>query len=146
MDFPDAKNITNEKLLTLPVEVLVPSALEGAITIKNAGRVKASIILELANGPTTIEAGEKLYKKGCVIVPDVLANAGGVVVSYFEWVQNLRHFYWTKEKVNDRLKHQIIAAFNEVWKKTNEQNINMRTAAYMIAIEKLGKALKIRGI
>jgi glutamate dehydrogenase/leucine dehydrogenase len=146
VDFPGAENITNEKLLELPVNVLVPAALEGSITPKNVGRIKASIILELANGPTTIEAGEKLFKKGVIVVPDVLANAGGVIVSYFEWVQNIRHFYWDLEKVNNRLKTQITRAFGEVWKNTKYHNVNMRTAAYMIAIEKLGKALKIRGI
>ncbi len=146
IDFREAENITNEKLLELPVNVLTPAALENEITIRNAGRIKANIILELANGPTTIEAGEKLYKKGIIIAPDVLANAGGVIVSYFEWVQNVRHFYWDKKKVNDRLKTQIIKAFNEVWNNTNRHNVNMRTAAYMLAIEKLGKALKIRGI
>ena len=146
VDFADAKNITNEKLLELPVNVLAPAALGNEITKKNAGRVKANIILELANGPTTIEAGEKLYKKGVIVAPDVLVNAGGVIVSYFEWVQNIRHFYWDKEKVRDRLKTQITNAFNEVWKNTKHHNVNMRTAAYMIAIEKLGKALKIRGI
>jgi len=146
IDFTEAKNITNEKLLELPVNVLAPAALENEITKKNAGRIKANIILELANGPTTIEAGEKLFKKGAIVVPDVLTNAGGVIVSYFEWVQNIRHFYWDKKKVNDRLKTQITKAFDEVWNIAKRHNVNMRTAAYIIAIEKLGKALKIRGI
>ncbi len=146
VDFAEAENITNEELLELPVTVLAPAALENAITKNNAGRVKASIILELANGPTTIEAGEKLYEKGVIVAPDVLANAGGVIVSYFEWVQNVRHFYWDKKKVNDRLKTQITKAFGEVWENAKYHNVNMRTSAYMIAIEKLGKALKIRGI
>ncbi len=146
INFEGAKNITNEQLLALPINVLAPAALEGAINKKNTGRIKANIILELANGPTTIEAGEKLYKKGIIIVPDVLANAGGVIVSYFEWVQNIRHFYWDKKKVNDRLKTQITNAFNKVWENTKHHNVNMRTAAYMLAIEKLGRALKIRGI
>lgn len=146
MDFAGAKNITNEKLLELPVSVLVPAALEGSITMENAGRIKAKIIVELANGPVTIEAGEKLNKKNCLIIPDVLANSGGVIVSYFEWVQNIRHFYWDAAKVNDRLKQQITNAFNAVWTNVGKYNVNMRTAAYMIAIEKLAKALNIRGI
>jgi glutamate dehydrogenase/leucine dehydrogenase len=146
LNFLGAKNITNEKLLELPVSVLVPAALERVITEKNAGRIKAKIILELANGPVTLEAGEKLFKKGIIVVPDVLANSGGVIVSYFEWVQNTRHFYWDLEKVNDRLKHQIGKAFQTVWKITNENKINMRSAAYIVAITKLSKALKIRGI
>lgn len=146
INFPECKNITNEQILTLPVTVLVPAALEGVITNKNAGRIKANVILELANGPTTIEAGEKLFKKGCLVVPDVLANAGGVIVSYFEWVQNIRHFYWDLDKVNDRLKIQITRALDNVWQYMQKYNTNMRTAAYIIAIERLVKALKIRGI
>jgi glutamate dehydrogenase/leucine dehydrogenase len=146
INFPGAKNITNEKLLELPVFVLVPSALERVITEKNVDRIKAKIVLELANGPVTLEAGEKLFKKGIIVVPDVLANSGGVIVSYFEWVQNLRHFYWDLEKVNDRLKFQIGKAFQAVWKITSENKINMRSAAYIVAITKLSKALKIRGI
>ena len=145
-NFPGAQNITNEKLLELPVDVLVPAALEGAITEKNALKVKAAIILELANGATTIMAGDKLYRKGVIIVPDVLANSGGVIVSYFEWVQNLRHFYWDLQKVNARLKAQMGRSFKEVWDLARQHNINMRTAAYIIAITKLSKALKIRGV
>jgi glutamate dehydrogenase/leucine dehydrogenase len=146
LNFPDAKNITNEKLLELPVFVLAPAALERVITEKNTNKIKAKIILELANGPVTLEAGEKLFKKGIIIVPDVLANSGGVIVSYFEWVQNIRHFYWDLEKVNDRLKHQINKAFQAVWKITSENKINMRSAAYIVAITKLSRALKIRGV
>ena len=145
-NFPGAQNITNEKLLELPVDVLVPAALEGAITEKNALKVKAAIILELANGATTIMAGDKLYRKGVIIVPDVLANSGGVIVSYFEWVQNLRHFYWDLQKVDARLKAQMGRSFKEVWDLARQHNINMRTAAYIIAVTKLSKALKIRGV
>lgn len=147
VDFKGAENISNEKLLELPVEVLAPSALENVIDKKNSGRIKAKIILELANGPTTAEAESKLQKKGVLIIPDVLANAGGVIVSYFEWVQNLRHFYWEKEKVEANLNKQITSAFQKVWQ-TMENNggRDMRTAAYMVAVERLVKALKIRGI
>ncbi|MBU4375071.1 Glu/Leu/Phe/Val dehydrogenase, partial [Patescibacteria group bacterium] len=146
VDFSGAKNITNEQLLTLPVDVLVPAALEGVITEKNTGKIKASVILELANGPTSMGAGEKLFKKGVVVVPDVLANSGGVIVSYFEWVQNISNYYWELEKVEHNLHKQINKATDLVWEYMNTYNTNMRTAAYIIAIEKLSKALKIRGV
>jgi len=146
MDMDGAKNITNEQILNLPVKVLVPAALENVITKENAGRIKADIILELANGPTTIEAGEKLYKKGKLVIPDILANAGGVIVSYFEWVQNIRHFYWEKEKVQANLSKQINKATDLVWETMNNYNTNMRTAAYIVAMERLAKALKVRGV
>ncbi|MEI6596735.1 MAG: Glu/Leu/Phe/Val dehydrogenase [bacterium] len=147
IDFKGAKNITNEKLLELPVEVLAPAALENVIDKKNAGRIKAKIILELGNGPTTAEAEIKLQKKGVLIVPDVLANSGGVIVSYFEWVQNLRHFYWEQAKVEGNLEKQIVGAFKKVWQTMeNQDNNDMRTAAYMVAVERLVKALSVRGI
>ncbi len=145
IDFPSSQNVTNEKLLLFPVTVLVPAALEGVITKQNAGRVRASIILELANGPVNIEAGEKLFKKGCLVVPDILVNSGGVIVSYFEWVQNKQHFYWDIEKVQTNLATRINKATDLVWQYTKEYNLNMRTAAYIVAIERLVKALKIRG-
>ncbi|MFH1661684.1 MAG: Glu/Leu/Phe/Val dehydrogenase [Candidatus Falkowbacteria bacterium] len=146
VDFPNTKNITNEKLLELNVYALVPAAMEGVITGKNAELVKAKIILELANGPVSIEAGEKLFEKGCLVVPDVLANSGGVIVSYFEWVQNIRNYYWDLEKVESRLKKKINQATDLIWKYKEDYNINMRTAAYISAIEKLIKAIKVRGI
>ncbi|MDD4271301.1 MAG: Glu/Leu/Phe/Val dehydrogenase [Patescibacteria group bacterium] len=147
INFIGAKNITNEQLLELPVDVVVPAALENVITEKNAGRVKAKVIFEMGNGPTTAEAEVKLNKKGVLIVPDVLANSGGVIVSYFEWVQNLRHFYWDQAKVESHLKRQIINAFDKVWQTMESQgNREMRTAAYIVAVERLVKALKVRGI
>ncbi len=145
-DFENAKNITNEKLLELPIKVLVPAALEGVITEKNAGRIKAEIILELANGPVTIEAGEMLHKKKKLVVPDILANSGGVTVSYFEWVQNLQHHYWDLDRVNSELKRKITVATDRVWERMERYQVNMRTAGYIVAIEKLVKALKLRGI
>jgi glutamate dehydrogenase (NAD(P)+) len=146
INFPGAKNITNEKLLELPVKILIPAAMEEVITEKNAGKIKADIILELANGPITFEAGEKLFKKEKLVVPDVLANSGGVIVSYFEWVQNLRHFYWNAEKVEANLFNQINKAADLVWSYSEKYKINLRTAAYIVAIEKLVRAIKIRGI
>ncbi len=139
-------SLTNEKLLELPVTVLVPAALENVINEKNANRVKAKIILELANGPTAMKAEEKLLKKGVMIVPDVLANSGGVIVSYFEWVQNIRHFYWEEEKVQERLEKQIMRAFSKVWQAMDNAGGNMRLAAYIVAVDRLVKALKVRGI
>lgn len=146
MDFKDSKNITNEQILLLPVKVLAPAALEGVITAKNAGRVKAEMVLELANGPVSFEAGAKLHKKGKLVVPDILANSGGVIVSYFEWVQNIRHFYWDLDKVHNYLERQVGIATNRVWENTNNYGVDMRTAAYLVAIEKLVKALKVRGV
>lgn len=146
IDFVGAQNVANEELLELPVKALVPAALEGVITADNADKIKASIVLELANGPTTGEAGEILFKKDILVVPDVLANSGGVIVSYFEWVQNLRHYYWELEKVQANLDKQINRATDLVWQYMKEYNVNMRTAAYIIAVEKIVKALKARGI
>lgn len=146
IDFAGANNISNEKVLTLPAKVLVPAALEGVITEKNARNIKADIILELANGPTSPEADKLLFKKGKLVIPDVLANAGGVTVSYFEWVQNIRHFYWSEEKVGAHLKQNMDKAANAVWKYHSQFHIDMRTAAYIVAVERLVKALQIRGI
>lgn len=145
-DFKNTKNITNEEILELEVDVLVPSALEKVITEKNVDKIKAKIIIELANGPITIKAGEKLFEKGTVVIPDVLANSGGVIVSYFEWVQNIRHFYWSKEKVDANLHEKITSAAKNVWEYSKKYNTNLRTAAYIIAVERLNKALNVRGI
>ncbi len=147
INFNGLKNITNRQLLELPVDVLAPAALENVIDEKNAGRIKAKVILELGNGPVAQPAEVKLQKKGVLIVPDVLVNAGGVIVSYFEWVQNLRHYYWEQAKVEANLEKQIVGAFNKVWQVMESQCGNdMRTAAYMVAAERLIKALKVRGI
>jgi len=143
--FPGSKDITSDELLTLDVDILVPAALENVITSKNAGDIKAKIIGEAANGPTTPEADEILYKKGILVIPDILCNAGGVTVSYFEWVQNLMNFYWTEEEVNQRLEHLMVKAFNEVYSLHKEYSVNMREAAYMVAIKRIAEALKVRG-
>ncbi len=144
--YPNGKKVSNEEILELPVNVLVPAALENVITEKNASDVKAKIIVELANGPINLEAGEILFKNGSVVIPDVLANAGGVLVSYFEWVQNIRHFYWDAKKVQKNLEQKMIKAFNDIWVLMQKyKKINMRTAAYIVALERIAKALKIRG-
>jgi len=147
INYNGLKNITNEKLLELPVTILAPAALENVINEKNAGRIKAEIILELANGPTAPEAEEKLHKNGVLIVPDVLTNAGGVIVSYFEWVQNLRHYYWELDRVESSLEKQLTNAFKKVWQTMEKQNNrDMRGAAYIVAVDRIARALKVRGI
>ena len=143
--FPGSKKITNEELLTSNCDVLVPAALEHVITAKNAKKIKAKVIIELANGPVTPEADEILDKKGVIDIPGILANAGGVTVSYFEWVQNLSGYYWGKEEVLEKLKKIMIKAFGEVWKKHKELKTTFRMAAYALAVDRVVKALKIRG-
>ena len=146
LDFPGAKNITNEELLTLAVNVLIPAAFENVITMEMINDIKANIILELANGPMKIEVSEALAEKDVLIIPDVLANSGGVVVSYFEWVQNLRQYYWEAEKVRTRLKEKITQATTLIWETKEKYKVDMRTAAYIVAVERLRKAIKMRGI
>ena len=140
------KEITPAKLLELPVDMLVPAAMENQITEQNADRIKARYIVEGANGPTTPEAEKRLNKKGVIIIPDILANAGGVIVSYFEYVQNLSNYFWTEEKVNQELEEKILAAYREVWNLANKEKVNLRMAAYMIAIQKVSEATRLRGI
>ena len=142
--FPGTKTITNEHLLKLDVDILVPAALENVITEKNAGQIKAKLIVELANGPITPEADTKLEKRGVVVIPDILANAGGVIVSYFEWVQNLQNYYWSERENIGKLKTIIEKSFDEVWDKKGCLNISMRLAAYVLAVEKVAKAEEVR--
>ncbi|KXG76888.1 Catabolic NAD-specific glutamate dehydrogenase RocG [Fervidicola ferrireducens] len=143
--FPGSKDISGAELLELDVDILVPAALENVITSSNAANIKAKIVGEAANGPTTPEADEILYKKGILVIPDILCNAGGVTVSYFEWVQNLMNFYWTEEEVNNRLEQIMVKAFNEVFDIHEQYSVNMREAAYMLAIKRIAEALKLRG-
>lgn len=145
-DFPGAKHITNDELLTVECDVLVPAALENQITEQIAPQVKASVIVEGANGPTTVEADKILERNGKTVVPDILANAGGVVVSYFEWVQNIQSLMWDEEEVNRALEKIMIRSFNEVWDRKKEKNTTMRMGAYMVAIDRIVKAKKIRGV
>ena len=144
-DCENYKQITNEQLLKLEVDVLVPAALESAINEKNAGKVKAKIILEMANGGITPAAEEKLLKKGKIIMPDVLANAGGVTVSYFEWVQNSAKYYWSLSEVNDKLKKIMVDSFNAVWQAKEEYQTDWRTAAFIVALKRIETAMKMRG-
>ena len=145
-DFDSNKEIiTNEELLLKECDVLIPAALENQITEKNANDIKASIIVEGANGPTTVAGDDILNKNGKIVVPDILANAGGVVVSYFEWVQNLQSFKWEEKEVNAKLESIMIKAFDDVWTKSKEKDSSLRLAANMVAIERVAKASKMRG-
>ena len=139
------KDFTNEELLELEVDVLAPCALENQITSKNADRIKTKVITEGANGPTTPEADEILYKKGIVVIPDILANAGGVVVSYFEWVQNLQGYYWSFDEVQEKEDTVLSNAFEDVWSIADEFKVDLRNAAYMSSIRRIEKAMKFRG-
>ena len=139
-----AESITNDELLLLDCDVLAPCALEQVITRSNADQVKAKIIAEGANSPTTPAADRILHDKGVVVIPDILANAGGVVVSYFEWVQNLQHFRWDEEDVNERLRKIIQRAYDEVLEKAKEKGLPMRPAAYELGIERVVEAASTR--
>ncbi|MGC9122890.1 MAG: Glu/Leu/Phe/Val family dehydrogenase [Thermoplasmata archaeon] len=145
INFPGAKNITNAELLELNVDVLIPAALENQITEKNADNIKAKIVLELANGPTTPEADIILYKKGILDLPDFLANAGGVTVSYFEWVQNINGYYWTAEEVYEKLDKKMTKAFWDVMETQEKYKVCPRTAAYIVSIKRVADAVKARG-
>ena len=144
--FPATKKITNEEVLELDVDIIAPSALEGVLTSENAPRVKAKIVAEGANGPTTPEADDILHKRGVLVIPDILANGGGVTVSYFEWVQNLSEFFWTKTEVDQKLEGIMMSAFNRVWDMRDSKKVDTRQAAYMVAINRVVEAYKWRGI
>jgi len=143
---PNTSKISNEDLLTTPCDILVPAALENQITMANANQIQTKIVAEAANGPTTPGADKVLYEKGIMVLPDILANAGGVTVSYFEWVQGLQSFFWTEEEVNQRLERIMVKAFNEVLQRSKEFKVNMRTAAYILAVGKVAEATRMRGI
>lgn len=144
-DFPDAQHISNEELLTLPVDVLAPCALEGVIHKGNAKDVRAKIIVEGANGPTTRDADEILDSKNIIVVPDILANGGGVVVSYFEWVQDISWLFWNEDEVRNRLREIIYKAFDKCWGFAEQQKVNMRTSSMATSLLRLERAMKLRG-
>jgi glutamate dehydrogenase (NAD(P)+) len=143
---PNVERITNDELLALPCTVLIPAALENQLTGMNAGAVKARIVTEGANGPTTPEADRILAEKGVFLIPDILANAGGVTVSYFEWVQGLQSFLWKEAEVNARLREVMVRSFHEVLNKATEANTDMRMGAYVLAVAKVVQAVEARGI
>ncbi|MCD6220846.1 glutamate dehydrogenase, partial [bacterium] len=143
--FPETTQITNEELLELDVDILFPASLENIINEKNAKNIKAKIIAELANGPTTPEADEILHNNGKFVIPDFLCNAGGVTVSYFEWVQNITGYYWKLEEVHKNLDEKMTRAFNEVLNVYEKKKINTRMAAYVVAVNKVKEAMKLRG-
>ncbi len=135
--FSGTEAITNDDILTMPVDILIPAALENVITEKNAALVQAKSIVELANGPTTPEADKMLFAKGIIVVPDVLANAGGVMVSYFEWDQNIKGEHWSEQDVLEKLEARMSESFHDVWQTKEQFAIDMRTAAFVRAIERV---------
>jgi len=145
-EFPDGEPVGNEALLELPCEILVPAALGGILTGRNAAKVSARLIVEGANGPATAEADRTLRDRGVFIVPDVLANAGGVIVSYFEWVQDLQFFFWEEREVNSRLREILVGAFQRTLATSRERGVDLRTAALMEAVTRVAQATKLRGI
>jgi glutamate dehydrogenase (NAD(P)+) len=144
--FSGAESIANDDLLALECDILIPAALENQITLANAHQVKARILVEAANGPTTPAADAVLYEKGVLVCPDILANAGGVTVSYFEWVQDLQELFWDSEEVNRKLEKIMGKAFADVHSKARDYNVDMRTGAYILAIDRVVKATETRGI
>jgi len=144
--FPEAKDISGEEILETECTILIPAALENQITQKNASRISAKIVAEAANGPTTPQADDILFKNKILLIPDILANGGGVTVSYFEWLQNLRREYWTESDVNERLDKNISKAFADVYNTHEKHGVNMRKASTLLAIEKVAEATRIRGL
>lgn len=144
-EYEKGEKITNEELLELNVDVLVPAALENQITKNNADRIKAKVVLELANAPTTADADLILNERKIVVVPDILANAGGVTVSYFEWVQNLQGYYWNEQKIREELKNIMENSAKDVLKISEEKKVSLREAAYLLAIDRIATAMRKRG-
>jgi len=144
--FPGATDISNAQVLEVDCDVLIPAALENQITSHNAGNIKARLIAEAANGPTTPDADEILYKAGTFMIPDILCNAGGVTVSYFEWVQDLNRDHWSETVVNEKLKEIMVKAFGETLEMAIREQVNMRTAAYLLAVKRVADAMEMRGL
>ena len=143
---PGGDHLSNEELLCLPVDILIPAAMEGQISAANASQVRARIILEGANGPLTPEADSILAERGIVVIPDILANAGGVVVSYFEWVQDIQSFFWEEDEINERLRRVMVRAFADVKGLADERHATMREAATMLGVQRVAEATLVRGI
>jgi glutamate dehydrogenase (NAD(P)+) len=143
--YPGTTEITNPKLLELDVDVLIPAALESVITQSNAGNIKAKISVELANGPTTPEADQILFENGVYVIPDFLANAGGVTVSYFEMVQNAYDYYWEEEIIHERLDRKMTAAFHSMHNTAEKHNLHNRLAAYVVSVDRVAEAMRLRG-
>jgi glutamate dehydrogenase (NAD(P)+) len=143
---PGVERISGAELLELDCDVLVPAALEGQITGRNAARIGAKLIVEGANGPVTPDADQILRERGVTIVPDILANAGGVIVSYFEWVQGLQEFFWDEHDVNEKLERIIVGAFDQVWAMAEARKLDLRTAAYLLAVQRVADAIETRGV
>lgn len=137
--------ITNQELLELDCDILVPAAIENQITEENAHNIQAKIVVEAANGPTTLEGTKILSDRDILLVPDVLASAGGVTVSYFEWVQNNQGFYWSEEEVEEKLEKMMVKSFNNIYEMANNRRIDMRLAAYMVGVRKMAEASRFRG-
>jgi glutamate dehydrogenase (NAD(P)+) len=144
--FPGAEDLTNAEMLELACDILVPAALENQITLRNAPRIKARIVGEAANGPITPDADRILYERGVFVIPDILAGAGGVTVSYFEWVQGLQEFFWTEREVNAQLERIMAIAFQHVLRTAYERRVDLRSAAYLIAVDRVANATLTRGI
>ncbi|ADG16678.1 Glu/Leu/Phe/Val family dehydrogenase [Paraburkholderia atlantica] len=144
--FPEADAITADEFWTVESDILVPAALENQITEKNAGKIKTRIIVEGANGPTTTAADDILHDRGILVIPDVVANAGGVTVSYFEWVQDFSSFFWTEDEINERLERVMREAFAAVWQVSSEQGVSVRTAAFIVACKRILQAREMRGL
>jgi len=144
--FPGSESITNDQLFALDVDILVPAALENQITATNAGSIKARMVIEGANGPTTPEAHHALHERGVFVVPDILANAGGVTTSYFEWVQDRHGYFWSEKEVNERLEVKMVQAYDAVLATAVKHNVDMRTAAYIVAINRVATVTRMRGM
>jgi glutamate dehydrogenase (NAD(P)+) len=144
--FAGGEPITNDQLFTLDVDVLIPAALENQITIDNAGGIRAKVVVEGANGPTTPDAHRVLHEQGVLVIPDILANAGGVTASYFEWVQDRYGYFWTETEVNERLEAKMCESFNDVLKTALKYRVDWRTAAYIVAIGRVATVTRMRGM
>ena len=144
--FPGTEPLTNAELLEQPCDVLIPAAVGSQIHQGNAGRIRASIVAEGANGPTTPEADHILRERGVTVIPDILANAGGVVVSYFEWVQGLQYYFWRETEITARLQEVMTRAFNRVWASAAKDGVDLRTAALMEGIRRVAEGFKVRGL